>query len=122
VLPDRLLTLHPGRRGEADQRARISVAEHLELTALVLERWGWGAERPAHPHGRRPPLHPRCATRPVRSRLWHRGHRRRGRAHLNATLRARGIREPYPAWNELPHVTRRQALALVREAGAAARS
>jgi hypothetical protein len=122
VLPDRLLTLHPGRRGEADQRARISVAEHLELTALVLERWGWAQSgqriRTAGGH--------RCILGAQRV-LFVLGYGTEDTAvaagaHLNATLRARGIREPYPAWNELPHVTRRQALALVREAGAAARS
>lgn len=121
VLPDRLLALHPGRRGEAVQRLRVSVAEHLELTALVLERWGW-AQTGGHLRttgGRR------CILGAQRV-LYALGYGTEDTAiaagaHLNAALRGRGVRQTYPAWNEAPHVTRDQVLDVVREAAAAAR-
>lgn len=121
VLPDRLLTLHPGRRGEAVQRLRISVAEHLELTALVLERWGWTqtGEHIRTVGGRR------CILGAQRV-LYALGYGTEDTAiaagaHLDAALRARGVRQTYPAWNEEPGVTREQVLDVVREAAAAAR-
>jgi hypothetical protein len=116
VLPDRLLALHPARRGEGVARLRITTTEHLQLTALVLERWGWAQSgrsiRTAG--GRRCILGAQAAVH----RLGYgthdtavvAGHR------LNNVLAARGIRLPYQEWNELPHVTRDQALALVRQA------
>lgn len=121
VLPDRLLALHPGRRGEMVQRLRITTAEHLELTALVLERWGW-AQTGGHVRttgGRR------CILGAQRV-LFALGYGTQDTAitagaHLNATLRARGIHQSYPAWNELPGTTRDQVLTLVRDAAAAAR-
>lgn len=121
LLPDRLLALHPGRHGEGKARRRISTAEHLELTALLLERWGWAqtGERIRSTGGRR------CILGAQRA-LHLLGYGTEDTAvaagaHLNAVLRARGIHQPYPAWNELPHVGGHQALALVREAATSAR-
>lgn len=121
ILPDRLLSLHPGRRGVAVQRMRISTAEHLELTALLLERWGW-SKTPGHwrtPGGRRCILGAQAA-------LFHLGYGTEDTAaaagaHLNGVLRSRGIATAFPQWNDSPHVSRDQVLALVRDAATAAR-
>ncbi|MFE1379226.1 hypothetical protein ACFW6S_09820 [Streptomyces sp. NPDC058740] len=118
ILPDWVLNfpllrqLHGGGR-------RISVAEHLELTALVIERYGWhrGALRSAS--GRRCIL----GAQAVLFRLGYgdeatalaAGHR------LQAVLTLRGITEPYPHWNDAPHRTRDEVLALVRTAATDAR-
>jgi len=121
VLPDRLLALHPARRSEGVTRLRITVAEHLELTALVLERWGWAKT----PTGWRTPGGRRCILG-AQAAVFHLGYGTEDTAaaagaHLNAVLRARGIRDTYPRWNDKPGTTRDQAVALVREAAAAAR-
>lgn len=121
VLPDRLLSLHPARRAAGVERMRISVAEHLELTALVLERWGW-ARTGGHIRtvgGRR------CILGAQRA-LFALGYGTEDTAiaagaHLNAALRARGVRQSYPVWNEQGDVDRDQVLALVRDAAAEAR-
>jgi len=121
VLPDRLLALHPGRRGEVVERLRITAAEHLELTALVLERWGW-----AQTGGRIRTTGGRRCILGAQRVLFALGYGTQDTAitagaHLNAALRARGIHQPYPAWNELPGVDQDQVLTLVRDAAAAAR-
>lgn len=121
VLPDRLLSLHPGRRREGVARLRISVAEHLELTALVLERWGW-AQTDTHIRttgGRR------CILGAQRA-LFALGYGTEDTAvsagaHIQGILDGRGIRQPFWQWNDQAHVDRAQVLALVRDAAAAAR-
>jgi hypothetical protein len=121
LLPDRLLSLHPGRRGEGVQRLRISVAEHLELTALVLERWGWGqtGRRIRSGTGQRCIL----GAQAVVFRLGYGTEDTAMEAgrHVQNVLTARGIRTLYQEWNEQPNVDGRQALALVRDAATAAR-
>ncbi|MFE5944250.1 hypothetical protein [Streptomyces sp. NPDC056480] len=118
LLPDWVLNfpllrqLHGGGR-------HISVAEHLELTALVIERYGWhrGALRSAS--GRRCIL----GAQAVLFRLGYgdehtalaAGHR------LQAVLAARGITEPYHRWNDAIGRTREEALTLVRTAATHAR-
>ncbi|MEE1813725.1 hypothetical protein PUR59_01545 [Streptomyces sp. SP18ES09] len=118
ILPDWVLNfpllrqLHGGGR-------HISVAEYLELTALVIERYGWhrGALRSTSGH--------RCilGAQAVLFRLGYgdettalaAGHR------LQAVLTARGISEPYHRWNDATGRTREEALALVRTAATHAR-
>ncbi|MFI0901806.1 hypothetical protein [Streptomyces sp. NPDC020983] len=121
ILPDRLLSLHPARRGEGVQRLRISVAEHLELTALVLEKWGW-AKTPSHwrtPGGRRCIL----GAQAVIFRLGYGTEDTAAAAgvQIQNVLAARGIREPYHQWNDARHVSRDQVLRVVRDAAHAAR-
>jgi len=117
VLPARLLSLH-SRRGDALERLRISPAGHLALTATVLERWGWArtGERVRTWGGRRCI---RGAQSVVLALGYGTGHTlaEAGRR-LDGALAVRGIRLPYPQWNELGHVTARDALALVWEAAA----
>ncbi|MBM9504824.1 DUF6197 family protein [Actinacidiphila acididurans] len=121
MLPDRLLSLHPARRATGVERARISVAEHLELTALVLQRWGW-----AQTGGRIRTMGGRRCILGAQRVLYALGYGTEDTAiaagaHLNAALRARGVRQSYPVWNEHSDVDREQVLALVRDAAAAAR-
>ncbi|MEV6328524.1 hypothetical protein [Streptomyces sp. NPDC051909] len=118
ILPDWALNfpllrqLHGGGR-------QISVAEHLELTALVIERYGWhqGALRSAS--GRRCIL----GAQAVLFRLGYgdettalaAGH------HIQTALAARGTTEPYHRWNDATGRTRDEVLALVRTAATDAR-
>lgn len=121
VLPDRLLSLHPGRRTERLDRLRIGTPEHLGLTALVMERWGWaqsggrirtasggrcilGAQRVVHALG--------YGTEVTAVEAGRR---------LNGVLRGRGIGFEYPQWNELSTTTGAMALGLVRAAAEGAR-
>jgi hypothetical protein len=122
VLPDRLLSLHPARRGEAVARLRITPAQHLDITALVLERWGWAqtGERIRTRGGRR------CILGAQRA-VFHLGYGTEHTAttagdHINTVLRARGITLPYPQWNEQPHIGGEQALAVLRAAAVVARA
>ena len=116
VLPDRLLALHPARRGEVTARRRISTARHLELTAQVLEQWGWGRTggQLRTGGGRRCILGAQYAV----CRLGYGTEHTAAEAgrQIQGALAARGITLPYPAWNELPGTTGAQALDLVRTA------
>lgn len=112
VLPDRLLALRPHRR------TPVTVAQHLHLTATVLEQWGW-----ARSGGRiRTTTGRRCilGAQAVVHRLGY-GDQAAGfeaGRQIQGALTRRGISMPYPQWNELPGTTGLQALGLVREAAA----
>lgn len=116
ALPDRLLALHPGRRAERMDRLRIPVQQHLELTAVVLEQWGW-----AQSGGRvRTRTGQRCILG-AQHALYCLGYGTENTAFeagrwIQGQLAARGITMPYPQWNELPGVTARQAIGVVRAA------
>ncbi|MFF0426973.1 hypothetical protein ACFYUJ_21480 [Streptomyces sp. NPDC004520] len=113
ILPDWVLNF-PLLRQLHGGGQHISVAEHLELTALVIERYGWHRGALRSTSGRRCIL----GAQAVLFRLGYgdettalaAGHR------LQAVLTARGISEPYHRWNDAPHRTREEALALVRTA------
>ncbi|MFJ2635811.1 hypothetical protein ACIO6U_28205 [Streptomyces sp. NPDC087422] len=121
ILPDRLLALHPARRGEGVQRLRITVAEHLELTALVLERWGWAKT------GRRTrTTGGAVCVLGAQKTLYRLGYGSQDTAveagrHIQNTLTARGIREPFWVWNDALTTNRDQVLAVVRDAATGAR-
>lgn len=113
VLPDRVLkALH---RGPA--RA-VSVAEHLELTALVIERYGWSHGALRSRSGRR------CIAG-AQTVLHHLGYGNKstiaaaGRA-LDAVLHERGQRGPYYEWNDHPGRRREEVLDLLRTAASTA--
>ncbi|MEU1863261.1 DUF6197 family protein [Streptomyces gardneri] len=118
ILPDWALNfpllrqLHGGGR-------QISVAEHLELTALVIERYGWNRSSLRSASGRRCIL----GAQAVLFRLGYGDETtaRTAGARLQLVLAARGIAEPYYRWNDAPHRTRTEVLALVRSAAANAR-
>lgn len=112
VLPDRLLALRAARRRP------VTVAEHLALTGMVLDQWGWartstrirtrggrrcilGAQRAVHALGYGDQTDAAEAGRQIQG-----------------VLARRGITLPYPQWNELPSTSRGMALGLVREAAA----
>jgi hypothetical protein len=122
VLPDRLLSLHPARRGEAVARLRITVPEHLDLTAVVLEQWGWArtGTRIRTARGRRCIL----GAQYTLYRLGYGTHDTAVTAghHITAELRRRGVRLPFEQWNDQPHITGRQAIAVVRAAATTART
>jgi hypothetical protein len=116
VLPDRLLALHPGRRAERLARLRVPVAQHLTLTAVVLEQWGW-----AQSGGRRRTVRGGRCILGAQHAIYRLGY---GTEHtaveagrrIQGVLDQRGIREPYPQWNEQPHVTAAQVVGVVRAA------
>lgn len=116
VLPDRLLALHPARRGEATARRRISTAGHLELTAQVLEQWGWDA---TGRHNRT--MSGRRCIRGAQYAIYRLGYGTEttlyeAARHLQGALASRGITRPYWEWNDQRGVTGRMALDLVRTA------
>jgi hypothetical protein len=119
VLPDRLLALHPARRGEVAARLRIPVARHLELTATVLERWGWARTQTRHTAkrtvgGRRCIVGAQYAVHRLGYGTEHTASEA-GRQ-IQGVLAGRGVSLPYPEWNELPTTTGPMALAIVRVA------
>ncbi|MFD8639520.1 hypothetical protein ACFV14_04335 [Streptomyces zaomyceticus] len=118
LLPDWVLNFPMLRQLHGGGR-HISVAEHLELTALVIERYGWHRGALRSTSGRRCIL----GAQAVLFRLGYgdettalaAGHR------LQTVLAARGISEPYHRWNDATGRTREEALALVRTAATRAR-
>ncbi|MFD3634345.1 hypothetical protein ACFWUY_24255, partial [Streptomyces sp. NPDC058664] len=98
---------------------QISVAEHLELTALVIERYGWHHGSLRSTSGRRCIL----GAQAVLFRLGY-GDETTARTaghHLQTVLAARGVSEPYHRWNDAQGRTRAEVLTLVRTAAAHAR-
>lgn len=116
VLPDRLLALHPGRRAERLERLRIPVNQHLALTALVLERWGWA----------QPGRHNRTATgarcpRGAQVALFRLGYGTEhtlyeGARRIQGALANRGVTAPYWEWNDWATTSRDQVIGVVRAA------
>ncbi|MCD9196054.1 DUF6197 family protein [Streptomyces albireticuli] len=117
VLPDWLLPVfrqaHGAGRG-------VSVAEHLELTALLIERHGWAQGRLRSPGGARCLL----GAQRVLVRLGY-GDEATARAagrRVQAVLTARGITQDYYEWNDHPDRTAGEVLYLLRQAADGARS
>lgn len=112
VLPDRLLALRPHRRNP------VTIRQHLALTALVLDQWGWAqtgtSGRARTTSGRRCILGAQHAVHALgygdRHDLVEAGRQ------IQGALARRGIRLAYDHWNELPGVTAADALALVHDA------
>ncbi|MFI6653831.1 hypothetical protein ACIBI8_40450 [Streptomyces sp. NPDC050529] len=113
ILPDWVLQF-PIVRHRHGGGANITVTEHLELTALVIERYGWAQNTHRTTGGRRCIL----GAQAVLYRLGHgdestvaaAGHR------LQAVLAARGCTLTYAKWNDIPGRTQFDVLALIREA------
>ncbi|MEV6245237.1 hypothetical protein AB0M38_03405 [Streptomyces sp. NPDC051742] len=118
LLPDWVLDFPLLRRLHGGGR-QVGVAEHLELTALVIERYGWHRGSLRSTSGRRCIL----GAQAVLFRLGY-GDETTARTaghHLQTVLAARGISEPYHRWNDATGRTRTEVLALVRTAAAHAR-
>lgn len=112
ILPDRALTLRRPR-GPVDCH-HISVVEHLQLTAAILQHSGWA--RTGHRH--RTATGRRCilgAQRALAALGYGDRHTTEAAAaHLNQALRARRVRAEYPDWNET--ATLDQVLNLIDDA------
>lgn len=119
LLPDWVLSFPVLRQLHGGGRA-ITAAEHLELTALVIEQYGWASGK-LHTHSGR-----RCilGAQAVLYRLGYGDEStvHAAAAHLQAVLAGRGITQPYHRWNDAPGRTREEVLYLVRQAASAARS
>lgn len=117
LLPDAWLRIRRPR-GAVNYRP-LTVAQHLELTAAILERdWSQTGGR-----GRR--LTRRCILG-AQVALYAMGYGDAQTAeaagtYINLALREAGQAGPYEGWNEVPGRTRDQVLALVRAAASMAR-
>ncbi|MFF4403625.1 hypothetical protein [Streptomyces sp. NPDC001404] len=114
-LPDWVL---PVFRGSQGARRAVSVAEFLELAALVIERVGWAQGRGRTRSGRR------CIGGALVA-LFQLGYGTEATARaagdqLEAVLAGRGLSMPFWRWNDSPDRTVGEVLYLLREAAAAA--
>lgn len=117
ALPDWALTAR--RRLYGTGRRQITVAEHLELTALVIEEYGWA-------HGRLRTRSGRRCILGAQAVLYRLGYGDEDTAitagtHIQDVLAARGITQSYHQWNDGPGRSREEALYLVRRAADDAR-
>lgn len=100
---------------------QITTAEHLELTALVIERWGWAQDADRDEAGGR------CirGAQFVLLRLGYGDadtvHRADARLHT-MLARSRSGGGSFEAWNDAPGRTKAQVLALLRTAAAESRT
>jgi hypothetical protein len=119
VLPDWALAFPLLRQLHGGRGRRITTAEHLELTALVIERYGWTQGQHRSRSGRRCIL----GAQAVLYRLGYGDEFTVSDAaeQLQAVLDARGIRQPYHQWNDAQGRTQDQVLALIRTAAQEAR-
>jgi hypothetical protein len=113
IIPDWALALTPARRLHGAGR-HITVTQHLELTALVLQQYGWNHRGLRTTSGRRCIL----GAQAVLYRLGYGDENTAiaaGQAMQNV-LRRRGIDEPYHSWNDRPGRDLGEVLQLIREA------
>lgn len=113
IIPDWALALTPARRLHGAGRP-ITVTQHLELTALVLQQYGH------HRGGLRSRSGRRCILG-AQAVLFRFGYGDEETAiaagkQLQNVLRRRGINEAYHQWNDRPERSAGEALQLIREA------
>ncbi|MFE7510177.1 hypothetical protein ACFU8I_02950 [Streptomyces sp. NPDC057540] len=113
IIPDWALALTPARHLHGAGR-QITVTQHLELTALVLQQYGH------HRGGLRSRSGRRCilGAQAVLFRLGYGDEataEAAGRAMQNI-LRRRGVEEAYHAWNDHGERTLDEVMTLIREA------
>ncbi|MEV7403981.1 hypothetical protein AB0N93_26750 [Streptomyces sp. NPDC091267] len=113
VLPDWVLRFPAVRRRHTTARG-VTVAEHLELTALVIERYGWAQNTHRTTSGRRCIL----GAQAVLYRLGIGDETTVARAgqRMQAVLRARGCTLPYHRWNDMPDRAQGEVIALLHTA------
>ncbi|MFD7980847.1 hypothetical protein [Streptomyces sp. NPDC059071] len=118
ILPDWVLNFPLLRQLHGAGR-QISVAEHLELTALVIERYGWHRGALRTRSGRRCIL----GAQAVLYRLGYGDETtvQAAGARIQDALAARGITEPYYRWNDAVGRTQAEVTALIRAAATNAR-
>ncbi|MFD9465587.1 hypothetical protein [Streptomyces sp. NPDC060027] len=117
-LPDWALSIPLVRNRWGAGARQITVAEHLELTALVIERWGWTQDTDRDEDGGR-------CIRGAQYVLLRLGYGdadtlHRTDAHLHQVLAPTGGGS-YVAFNDAPGRTKEQVLALLRTAASEAR-
>lgn len=116
-VPDRLLPL---LRPVAGPRRHITVAEHLELTARVLETYGWATGNHRTPGGRRCIL----GAQAVLYRLGYgdRQHVDAAAGYIRSALADHGVREDvdYWTWNDQRAASVGEVTGILRAAAAAA--
>ncbi|MEK9524029.1 hypothetical protein MIU24_32350 [Streptomyces venezuelae] len=113
IIPDWALTLTPARRLHGAGR-QITVTQHLELTALVIQQYGW------HRGGLRSRSGRRCILG-AQAVLYRLGYGDENTAvtagqRLQNALRRRGVDEPFHAWNDRSERTLDDVLHLIRDA------
>lgn len=118
VLPDWVLRIPVWRHLYGAGRP-ISVVEHLELTALVIQKYGWARS------GFRTRGGKRCVMAAQATLVWlgygDYATAEEAHDHLQSALEARGIGTSYGRWNDHPGRTQQQVLGLIREAADRAR-
>lgn len=117
LLPDWAL---PGLRGRHGAGRRIGVVEHLELTALLIERQGWAQGRMRSWRGGRCIL----GAQAVLYRLGYGDEATAVAAgrRIQAVLSSRGVEEPFHEWQDRGGRSEAEVLCLIRQAAAGARS
>ncbi|GAA3478436.1 DUF6197 family protein [Streptomyces yanii] len=113
ILPDWILAFPIVRHRHGGAR-QVTVAEHLELTALVIERYGWAQGTHRTRSGRRCIL----GAQAVLYRLGIGDETTVAAAgqRLQAVLTKRGCTLTYAQWNDMPGRTESEVLALIRTA------
>ncbi|WP_262062632.1 hypothetical protein [Streptomyces sp. STR69] len=117
-LPDWALSIPLVRNRFGAGGRQMNTAEHLELTALVIERWGWAKDGDRGERGE-------VCIRGAQFVLLRLGYGdadtlHRASTHLHQVL-ARGCGGSFVAWNDAPGRTKQQVLTLLRTAAAEAR-
>ena len=112
ILPDWTLSLV--RQLHAGQTRHITVAQHLELTAIVIQQHGWTRGKYRTNSGARCIL----GAQHILRQLGYGDDSTAAEAgrHLTNVLAARGIQQPIHQWNDHPDRTQTEVLHLIREA------
>ncbi|MFJ4842092.1 hypothetical protein [Streptomyces sp. NPDC088746] len=113
LLPDWVLTVSAVRHRHGGTRT-VTVTEHLELTALVIERYGWTQNKHRSRSGRVCILGAQAVL--FRLGIGDESTVDRAGLRLQAVLRARGCTLAYHRWNDMPDRTAGEVTALVRTA------
>ncbi|MFD9832155.1 DUF6197 family protein [[Kitasatospora] papulosa] len=112
LLPDWVLSV-PAVRHRHGNRS-VTVTEHLELTALVIERYGWAQGKHRTRSGRACILGAQAVL--FRLSIGDESTVDRAGQRLQAVLRNRGCTLAYHRWNDMPGRTAAEVIALVRTA------
>ncbi|MCX4414556.1 hypothetical protein OOK43_14860 [[Kitasatospora] papulosa] len=112
LLPDWVLSV-PAVRHRHGNRP-VTVTEHLELTALVIERYGWTQGKHRTRSGRACILGAQAVL--LRLSIGDENTVDRAGQRLQAVLRSRGCTLAYHRWNDMPDRTAAEVIALVRTA------
>ncbi|MFJ7497853.1 hypothetical protein ACIQZB_43575 [Streptomyces sp. NPDC097727] len=113
LLPDWVLQIPIVRHRHGGNR-QVTVAEHLELTALVIQRYGWAQDTHRTRSGRVCILGAQAVL--YRLGIGDESTVDRAGQRLQAVLRSRGCTLPYHRWNDMPDRTSGEVVALVRTA------